>query len=224
MEDFELGGKIVFVPDNMLRHDPRITDPATGRPAVIPPQREKKNLFIAVEGTNGTNAAAQGITEHNPDLRVTDNQVGINQALSMLSSSVGMGEERYTLRNSTIATATQVISENSDLFRTRRKHLLSVSSMLTTLARAVLWCHAKILGDDCDSEADIVVSGDDSVIEDDGTRIARGLQLFQANAISQYTFLTTYIGMTDEDATSEVERIKDATTVAPLFGSSDANA
>ena len=215
IEDVNLGGKMVFVPDTMLRKDMTVDastgkvriDPTTNKPYVIPPQKDKKNLFVVLEGETGVGGGADAVTEHNPDLRVDENKAGMDAALSLLSSAVGMGSERYVYRGETIATATQVISENSDLFRSRRKHMMSVTSMLISITRAILWCAQNLLGRPCDPGCEIVVSGDDSVIEDDNTRIDRGLKLFQSGAISQKTFLTKYMGMTDENADAEVSAL-----------------
>ncbi len=197
-EDFELGGKMVGIPDSMLRRD------AQGN--IIPPQREKKNLFVSLASDVGVGGGADEIWEHNPELRVADNKLGIDTALSMVSSAVGMGAERYVYRAGTVATATQVISENSDLFRNRRKHMQVINSTLIAMARAALWCGAEMLGMPIDPAAELIVRSDDSVIEDDSSRIARGLSLLQGGAISQYTFLVDYLGMTEADALVEVER------------------
>lgn len=213
-EDVEIGGKMVFIPDTMLRKSTVLG--ADGNPIPIPPQADKKNLFVALRASAGVSGGAEGIHEYNPELRVEDNKSGINGALSLLSSAVGMGAERYVYRSGAVATATQVISENSDLFRNRRKHLLAVNDLITRLARAVLWCASNFLAVPCDPETEITLNGDDSVIEDDNTRIQRGLQLFQGGAISQYTFLTEYLHMTDENAQAEVDRSK--VTMPPLFG------
>ena len=198
-EDFELGGKIVGVPEFMLRRD--------ANDQVIPPQRDKKNLFVALEGAAGVAGGATQIWEHNPDLRVEDNKAGIDAMLSLLSSAVGMGSERYVYRGETIATATQIISENSDLFRSRRKHMLSVTAHLTDITRAVLWLASNLLGMTANPDAEVVIRSDDSVIEDDNSRIARGLTLVQNNVISKRTFLVDYMGMTEEDADTEVGRL-----------------
>jgi len=204
-EDFELGGKMVFVPDTMLRKD------SSGK--LIPPQKDKANLFVALQDPSG-GQDKMGVTEHNPNLRVADNADGLNSALSLLSSAVGMGTERYVYRGESIATATQVISENSDLFRTRRKHMLVVYAALKRIVRAILWLGVNVLNQPLDVDASIEVRADDSVIEDDGSRIARGLTLFNAGVISQRTFLIDYLGMTDEDAEAEVTASAPAT---PLF-------
>lgn len=203
--DIDLGTKMVFVPDTMLRKDP-----ATGK--LIPPQKEKRSLFVALEDASGGDGK---LHEHNPDLRVEDNERAINVGLSLLSAAVGMGQERYRYRGEAIATATQVISENSDLFRNRRKHMLAVTDAVTRIARAALWAAKNLCALDVDPEAEVVIRSDDSVIEDDGTRIARGLTLFSSGAISRFRFLTEYMGLSEDEARAEIA--EDAAAAPQLF-------
>jgi A118 family predicted phage portal protein len=214
-EDFDLGGKMVFVPDTMLRRSKEI-DPATGKGRLIPPQKDKKNLFVAVTDVGGD--ASQGIKEHNPDLRVEDNKLGIETALSLLSAKVGMGEARYHFGSSGVKTATEVVSENSDLFRNRRKHLNAVTSAVTAIAHAVLWCSRHFLGLAVNPDVEIEVHTDDSVIEDDGTRQQRGMAKVAAGVLSERTYLIDYEGMTEADADAEIERINGSRTAPALFG------
>lgn len=196
-EDFALGGKMVFVPDTMIRKDSAGNE--------IPPQREKRNLFAIVEDPAGGTDGAK-ITEYNPDLRVTDNITAIDAALSLVSNAVGMGAERYRYRSETIATATQIVSENAELFRNRSRHLMLTAANLEHIARSALWCASTLLGVGVDPYAEITVRSDDSVIEDDGARIKRGLEYLGAGGISQRTFLVDYYGMTEDEADAEVAR------------------
>lgn len=213
-EDFDLGGKMVFVPDTMLRRSKEI-DPATGKGRLIPPQREKKNLFVAFQDGG---AKEQGIHEHNPDLRVADNKLGIETGLSLLSAKVGMGEARYSFSSSGVKTATEIVSENSDLYRNRRKHLNAITAAVTAIAHAVLWCSANFIGTGVDPSVEIIVHSDDSVIEDDGVRQARGMAKVAAGVLSERTYLIDYEGMTEVDADAEVARIDGARTAPALFG------
>jgi len=207
-EDMRLGGKMVFIPDTMLRKDK-----ATKQ--VIYPQADKQNLFIAVE--NATGEDGQKIHEYNPSLRVDDNKAAVEFALSMIGFFCGMGEDRYTFTGGGVKTATEVIAENSDLFRNRKKHLLKLSSSLSKLATGVLYAAQQFLGESVDPSVEISINSDDSVIEDDGAREARGLKLVGAGVLSERTFLIDYRGYTELDADAEIARIREGTAATPLF-------
>lgn len=207
-EDFELGGKMLLIPDTMLRRD------EAGN--MRPPSWDKRNLFVTVEDPTGGGISGDtaGVKEFNPTLRVAENTAALESALGLISVAVGMGAERYRYRGETIATATQIISENSDLFRNRRKHLLAFSSALTSIATSALWCASTFFGASLSPDIDVTVRADDSVIEDDNSRIDRGLRLMQQGAISKRRFLTEYMGMAADEVAAELAEM-DAGT--PLF-------
>lgn len=210
IQDFRLGGKMVFIPETMLRKSSQVD--SNGNPVYIPPQRDRRDLFVATTSVYGDEG--KGIHEHNPDIRVEENTAGIDAALSLLGNALGMGAERYRYRGGTIATATQIVSENSDLFRNRQRHLLEVRSFLVSLVRSMLWVGRNMLGLPLDTDVEVKVRSDDSVIEDDGTRLERGLRIFTAGAISQRRFLIEYCHFSEADADAEVA----ASAPPPLFG------
>ena len=219
LEDIHLGGKMVFLPDTMLRKSTTL-DPVTGKPKLIPPQADKRNLFVALDNATGED---QKIHEHNPDLRVADNKLAVETTLALVSSLCGMGEDRYTFTGTGVKTATEVISENSDLYLNRRKHLKKLISTLTRLSRAVLWAAREFLGERVDPDVEITVTSDDSVIEDDGSRQARGLAKVAAGVLSELTYLIDYEGYPepegyDRSAEAEIARIKSGRAATPLFG------
>lgn len=202
VQDVFLGARMVGIPDTMLRKD------ANGN--LIPPQRERKDLFIALTDPSGGGVSGDksGIWDHVPSLRAAENQQALDLALSALSTAVGFGAERYRYRGETIATATQIISENSELYRNRASHLLSIKSALTSIARAVLWCYGNLLGENVEVDADIVIRVDDSVIEDDGARQARGIAKVQAGVMSLERYLTECEGLDEAAAKAEAALIQ----------------
>lgn len=190
-EDMRLSQKMVFISDQLLRRD------STGKLRV--PQRDRQNLFAPVEAMGDSDL----IKEYNPEMRADSSLTAIKLALASLSAAVGMGEGRYRWGESGVTTATEIIAQNSELFRNRRKHWLAVSSAVREAARSVLWFAREVQGRPVDPDVDIQVLSDDSVIEDDGTRIERGLRLFTTGAISQRRFLTEYLGLSEQEAEAE---------------------
>ncbi|MDZ4178677.1 MAG: hypothetical protein U1E29_05540 [Coriobacteriia bacterium] len=210
--DFHLGGKRVFVSDTLVKHD------ACGNP--VPPSRDGADMYVMLEATMGVQGGMSDVfKEYNPELRVGDNTLALDAALSHLSSAVGMGSERYRYRGETVATATQIISENSDLFRNRRRHWLGISKAVETLARAALFIGANLCGMPVDPDAEIIVRSDDSVIEDDATKLARGLLLAQSGMISKARFQADYLGWTEGEIAAEATA---SPKVPSLFGAPDA--
>ena len=196
-QDFELGGKKVFVSESLLRKD------ENGDP--LPPDRSRKQMYLAMRDPVGEGEFKTGIKEHNPELRVGDNRDGINTALDLVSHAVGFGYGYYSFEgDGGLKTATEVVSQNSDLYRMRRKHFLGLAATLERIARAALRVGSQYGGQSLDADTEIRIVGDDSVIEDDKSRIDRGLSYFQAGVLSKKTFLVDYMHMTEEQAEDEM--------------------
>ena len=199
VSDVVLGARMVFVPETMLRTDD------SGR--TIPPQRDKKQLFVSLNDATGE--MKHGIHEYAPALRVEENERALNLALSLMATKCAMGEESYRYRDGSIATATQIISENAELYRNRTHHLLNIVAGVKDIVRALLWCQYHLVGDkSIDPEAEVTVKTDDSIIEDDGARQKRGMEKVTMGVMSLHRYLVEYEGMAPEDADAEVARIE----------------
>ena len=195
IEDVRLGRKVVFIPETMM---PKGED---GK--LRPPDKTRSRMYLATRDPMGEGGK---IHEHNPDMRVEQNRAGINTALSLASASVGFGYGYYAFDGQDgVKTATEVVSNNSDLYRMRKKHFLGLSSALTDLARAVLYIGAEFGGQRLDPTVDICVTADDSVIEDDTARRAGGRELYKDGLISKAKFLRDYMHYTDEQVAAEME-------------------
>lgn len=102
----------------------------------------------------------------------TDAIIGaLNQHLNILSSKVGMGENyyRFTDAQKGVTTATQVISENSTLFRTMKKHEILIEQTLKKMVQSLIFLNNNFTSNPTMQEValeDIEVQFDDSIIED----------------------------------------------------------
>lgn len=79
------------------------------------------------------------IEHDNSNLRTEQYISAVNYQLNILSSKVGFGQERYKFDGKEIQTATGVISENSDMFRTIKKHEQVLESSLVTIIQAIAY-------------------------------------------------------------------------------------
>ena len=208
--EIRLTRAMVGIPSTMLREDPNNPGHA------VPPQRDRKDMFFAMQDASGE--SKHGIWNYNPPIRVDALGAALDIALTSLSTAVGLGEERYRYRGETVATATQVISENSEAFRNRAKHLLPITHALTDIARAMLWLQRNFIGDtSIEADAEITVRTDDSIIEDDATVQTRGMAKVAAGTMSLMRYLMECEGMNEEAAAVEVGRITGENTGGELF-------
>ena len=100
-------------------------------------------------------------------LRVGDHATALQTQLNLLSQSVGFGSDGFKWNAGGVTTATQVISQNSEMFRTIKKHEAMLEDTLIDMARGLLYVEAVFAGDKAiDLNAEITVDFDDSIIED----------------------------------------------------------
>lgn len=128
---------------------------------------DNRDIAFYVYG-DGTSENKEPLKFYNPTLRVNDFFTGINRALSLLSSAVGFGENRYRFDGTGITTATQVISENSEMFRTLKKHEIILNDTLIDIIKCLMYI-CNTFGDGTYKfveDTNIEIKFDDSIIED----------------------------------------------------------
>ena len=92
---------------------------------------------------------------------------GIEDNLNLLSMRCGFGERHYHFAGGSVTTATQVISENSHMFRTLKKHEIVLDAFFKDLCRLLIHYGKNYLGKPLAEENELVtVDFDDSIIED----------------------------------------------------------
>lgn len=100
-------------------------------------------------------------------LRVGDHATALQTQLNLLSQSVGFGSDGFKWDVGGVTTATQVISQNSEMFRTIKKHEAMLEDTLIDMAKGLLYVEAVFAGDNAIKlDAEITVDFDDSIIED----------------------------------------------------------
>jgi len=150
MNEFELGKKKITVPVSMAKIQ-------LGSDGGMKPVFDKNDtVFYAVpDNKDGTNT----IKEIDFTLRSADHDLAINKTLDLLSFKCGMGTGRYKFENGAVKTATEVISDKSDLYQSLKKHEIVLDSALKGLVLAVAQLlKAKV--------KEVSIDFDDSIIQD----------------------------------------------------------
>ncbi|MBO5454729.1 MAG: phage portal protein [Clostridia bacterium] len=184
--DFFLGGKMIMMNEAVIGRE------ENGRR--VAPQFSKRRLFMSVGDSIIDGAMYR---EYNPLLRVDENTAGINAQLNFLSSKCGLGERYYNFDKYDINTATQVMSENSTLFRTVKKHELVLERALINLCKVILEA-----GGFKDSEISVIF--DDSIIEDTATLKAQDRNDVSMGIMQKYEYRMKYYGENEETARKKV--------------------
>ena len=113
-------------------------------------------------------------------LRTGEHQSGVQDQLNLLSAKCGFGEEHYKFDHGGVATATQIVSENSTLFRTIKKHEIVLNSVLVELCRILLRMGNTWMNKGLDEDVEISIDFDDSIIEDKAASEARVYMMLNA--------------------------------------------
>ncbi|MBF0965763.1 MAG: phage portal protein, partial [Actinomyces bouchesdurhonensis] len=133
-------------------------------------------------------------------LRVTEHEDAINNDLNLLGFKCGFGTQFYRFERGNVTTATQVISENSDLYRSVCKHEIILEDVLKNLIRVIIRLgNAAKLGS-FKEDADITIDFDDSIIEDSSAERNEDRQDVSIGAMGLDEYRAKWYGETIEKA------------------------
>lgn len=138
--------------------------------------------------------------EVNMELRIEEHSRALNDDLNWLSLKCGFGTQRYRFEAGGVKTATEVISENSDMYRSLRKHELVLGRVLVQLIRTVIRTGAGTGVPGLKEDTDITVQFDDSIIEDKATERKEDRQDVAMGAMSLPEYRAKWYGETLEEA------------------------
>ena len=189
--EFRLGKKRITVPVTMAR----MAMEEDG--SVTPVFDDNDTEFYAIPSVDqGENK----IEEHNMELRYEAHEAGVQTALNLLSFKCGMGRDRYNFKDGEVKTATEVVSEKSDLFQSLKKHELLLEGALIGMAQAV----AELLGL---GEQEVTINFDDSIIEDTGAEKLRFLQEIRDGVRQKWEYRVRFFG--EDEATAKSMVVQD---------------
>lgn len=148
------------------------------------------------------------IHEINMDLRTQQLKDGLQDMLNVLSAKCGFGEQHYKFDRGSVQTATQIVSENSTLFRTIKKHEIILEEVLIELARTILRLGNTYLGMSLDEDVEISVDFDDSIIEDKATEFVRDVQMLNMGIMQRYEFRMKWMNEDEETAKAALPQME----------------
>ena len=171
----------------------------------------KDGLFYIVPRAEGriSDGQKQLLEDISGQLRVNDIVAALNQHLNTLSSKVGLGENyyRYTDAQKGVTTATQVISENSTLYKNMRKHEILLKDTLQDMVLALIYLNNNFTSNPTITELkkeDIVVQFDDSIIEDTEAQKTSDRQDVNNGVMSKVEYRMKYYGEDEETAVKSI--------------------
>ena len=148
------------------------------------------------------------IHEINMDLRTDKLNEGMQDMLNVLSAKCGFGEQHYKFDRGNVSTATQIVSENSTLFRTIKKHEIILEDVLIEIARTILRLGNTYLGMSLNEDVEISVDFDDSIIEDKATEFVRDQQMLGMGIMQRYEFRMKWMNEDEETAKAALPQME----------------
>jgi A118 family predicted phage portal protein len=142
------------------------------------------------------------ITNKTDELRYEAFVRGINSELSYIAMKTGLGENFLKFDGSGIATATQVISENSTLFRNIKKHQILIEDVLLRMTKALIKASNDFTNIQFSTidDGEIRVVFDDSIFEDKNSEMERDRQDVIAGIMSVPEYREKWYG--EDEATA----------------------
>lgn len=162
------------------------------------------------------------VQEGGGELRSAQYIEALNFELGILSEKVGLGYGYFRFDSKGLSTATQVISENSDLFRTLKKHEIEIRDVMIPFIQAVIeysnaYCDLKVSNY---NEDEIDILFDDSIIEDKQAEKQSDMIQVQAGTMSYVEYAIKWYAMSEEDAKAKylyLDIVKKGNAIMPLL-------
>ena len=198
VNEFKLGKKRIVVKPSAAQY-------LDGTPAFDP---DDVVFYVMPEDTE--NGAV--VTPIDMTLRTAEHNTGIQDQLNILSSKCGFGETYYRFDGGSVATATQVISENSTMFRTIKKMEIVLEQALVELCRILLRMGNTAMNAGLNEDVEISIDFDDSIIEDKQTDFSRDMQLLSAGIMNDWEFRMKWMNEDEETAKAALPKMQDMTT------------
>lgn len=198
VNEFKLGKKRIMVKPSAAQY-------LDGTPAFDP---DDVVFYVMPEDTED----GAVVTPIDMTLRTAEHNTGIQDQLNILSSKCGFGETYYRFDGGSVATATQVISENSTMFRTIKKMEIVLEQALVELCRILLRLGNTAMNAGLNEDVEISIDFDDSIIEDKQTDFARDMQLLQAGIMNDWEFRMKWMNEDEATAKAALPKMQDMTT------------
>lgn len=196
--EFILGKKRIVVDQSAMKG--KMETDGDGNPRFV--QYFDKNDRVYQALNIDSDKMKEPVKEIDFTLRYQEHINSINADLNWLSENVGLGSNYYKFDGAGTKTATEVISENSQAFRTKQHYQIIVNACVEDLVKAV-----------CELEGiktnKITILPDDSIIEDKDKEITRAQMEVSQGLKSKKSYLMDIKGMSEDEAEEELQKIQE---------------
>lgn len=204
--EFALGKKRIIVPESAIK---TVVDPTTGA---------MHRYFDAddevYEAMNFGGMDADKIHDISVELRVEEHISAINALLKLYAMQIGFNAGTFTFDGTGVKTATEVVSENSETFRTKQDHETNVEAAIQELVDAIVEIADAFSVFPRPAEYEVSVAFDDSIAEDQAAEIQKQIQLVTNGLNSKKKAIMRIHGLTDKEAEELLKEIQEERATA----------
>ncbi len=188
--EFRLGKKRIIVPAHMLK----VVYDENGEP-----QRYFDANDEAYEGFNGE-MDENKIQETKVELRVEEHINAINALLNLFAMQTGFSAGTFTFDGQSMKTATEVVSEQSKTFKSKKSHEVIIEAGLQELIGSIV-----VMGElygmiSTTGDYEVTVAFDDSIVEDKKAELDKAVIELTNRMKPRYLVISEYYGITEKEA------------------------
>ncbi len=197
--EFRLGKKRIFVPAHMLK-------------VVYDENGEPRRYFDAndeaYEGFNGEMDNNE-IKESKVELRVEEHIGAINALLNLFAMQTGFSSGTFTFDGQSMKTATEVVSEQSKTFKSKKSHEVIIEAALQELIGSIV-----IMGQlygmiSTTGDYEVTVAFDDSIVEDKKAELDKAVIELTNRMKPRYLVISEYYGITEKEAKQWIKEMNE---------------
>lgn len=207
VNEFLLGKKRILVPQTMAQVLIKQNEDGTEKlePYFDPTDAVFHTYQTKKEDSDDT------IKEIDFRLRVEEHNIGIQRALDILSKKCGLGAKRYRFDGdgNPAKTATEIISENSDLYQSMKRNEKPLERAIIGMVQALSYLSGG------NAEIDVAVEFDDSIIEDENATIQKNILLINSGLQSKLRAIMDVFKVDETEAKRRLQDIASEQTVSP---------
>ena len=190
--EIQMGRKRIFVRSGMLNN-------VNGQPMF---DATDISVYELPDGVSGSDL----FQPDNSALRVDSIVEALKTDMSAFSNNVGMGKDMYSFEVSSMSTAAQVYSTNSELKRHRDKHKTKIENELYDFLDTTCYASTKFSHYNISSEG-LSIKFDDSMFEDLSSESQRKLNEINGDVAARYEYRTAIFNEDEETAKAKIAEI-----------------
>ncbi|NLO45754.1 MAG: phage portal protein [Clostridiales bacterium] len=204
--EIQLGRKRIFAKQEMFNVSNNGVDPVFDDNDI--------SVYVLPKGATADSL----IQAENSDLRVEQLKQDIELNLTVFGNLTGFGNNHYRLSGLARQTATAVISQNSAMFRRKKKHETALENTLYDILEAAAYASTAFGNADINLDG-LVIQFDDSIIEDTEALSNRALRELMAGVLMPVEYRERVYGETREVAERAIADLQNRyPTAAQMVG------